>query len=219
MIEEKQVKVDSFDEEFTDTNEWAVSYGDVISLLLVFFILLLSAAELNNSKVEKMSKALKGEVEETTSVEELKQDIREILASNGMESLVAVEDDELGVNIIIKDKFLFSSGSANISVASVNIVSSLFESFKKLSSKYRFEIEGHTDDVPISTALYPSNWHLSSARALAMLEFFIDKGFAQSRFAVQGFADNKPLFPNRDEGGSPLPENRAKNRRVVINVR
>jgi len=74
------------------------------------------------------------------------------------------------------------------------------------------EVEGHTDDVPIKTAQFPSNWELSSARASSVIRMLIDNGVPAQRLVVVGLASNQPLVPNDSV------ENRAKNRRVTITI-
>ena len=210
---------DLFTDSQSETYDWAVSYGDVISLLLVFFVMMATFSTINTKKFEKVQKALRGETVLDTSVDELEKNIRKVLKERGLEGSVEIETDELGVNISIKDKLLFSSGSAEISREARDIISPLFAAFEKLPQQYRFELEGHTDDVPINNEKFPSNWYLSSYRALALLDMFLLRGFDEERFTVEGFADQQPVYPFRDERGRPLAENRAKNRRVVIKVR
>ena len=79
-------------------------------------------------------------------------------------------------------------------------------------------VEGHTDDAPIHSAQFPSNWELSTARASAVVHFFLDAGVAPSRLRAAGYADTFPLVPNRDAAGRAIPENQARNRRVVIKL-
>ncbi|MBI3600596.1 MAG: OmpA family protein [Nitrospinae bacterium] len=74
---------------------------------------------------------------------------------------------------------------------------------------YKILVEGHTDDVPIKTERFPSNWELSSSRASSVVKYFIEKGIAPQRLSAVGYAEFKPRFPK-------TPENRPKNRRVEI---
>ena len=83
---------------------------------------------------------------------------------------------------------------------------------------YRITIEGHTSDVAISSAMYPSNWELSSARASRLVRLFIDQGIDPDRLRAVGYADSLPKVPNLDTGGKPIPENRARNERMVVKV-
>lgn len=83
---------------------------------------------------------------------------------------------------------------------------------------YQITIEGHTDDVPIHTLQFPSNWELSTARAAAVVRFLIERGVAPQRLRAAGYADIFPKVPNRDGAGNAIPANQAQNRRVVIKL-
>ena len=84
--------------------------------------------------------------------------------------------------------------------------------------RFRIVVEGHTDDIPVSTPLYPSGWELSAARAAAVVKEFIKAGLVPDRFQAVGMADIAPKYPNRDLNGTPIPENRVKNRRIAIHI-
>jgi len=113
----------------------------------------------------------------------------------------------------------FDSGSALLSDAgkailrqvAVNLLSPRFEG-------YRITVEGHTDDTPISTAQFPSNWELSTARASAVARFLLEQRIPAERIRAAGYADTFPKAPNRDASGNPIPLNQAQNRRVVIKL-
>ena len=216
----------NFDVDFEDIkyetqpeNEWAVSYSDVISLLLVFFVLLISTSQVNSERFEQIKNIMEGNSEVMTSAQEIKDHIQKLLNKNKLQGAVEVKLDEMGVTIRIKDKLLFESGKAGITPGAKRIIAPILESFRGLPPYYRFEIEGHTDDVPIRTEKFPSNWYLSSGRALSILDMFLERGFSDERFKVYGFADQKPLVPNFDQAGNPIFENRLRNRRVEIKVR
>ena len=81
---------------------------------------------------------------------------------------------------------------------------------------YSVAIEGHTDDIPISSDEFPSNWELSTARASRVVRYLIDKGVSSEKLFAAGYADTKSKAPNLNEFGEPIPENRAENRRVEI---
>ena len=85
-------------------------------------------------------------------------------------------------------------------------------------NKFIFNIEGHTSDEHFSSAQYPSNWELSSARAASVARFLESRGINRVRLRTAGLYDVSPKYPNRDPFGEPIPQNRIKNRRVVIHV-
>jgi chemotaxis protein MotB len=115
-----------------------------------------------------------------------------------------------GVEIEINASALFNQGEADIQPEAKK---TLADAAKVLGdNEYAIEVEGHTDNLPISTAKFPSNWELSSARASSVVRLFIDQGVVAKRLKAVGSADNQPVVPNDS------PEGRARNRRVTITV-
>jgi flagellar motor protein MotB len=113
----------------------------------------------------------------------------------------------------------FASGTAILSDPGQSILGSLLGRLQSPAfAAYRITVEGHTDDEPISSAQFPSNWELSAARAAAVVRFFVEHGIPANRLRAAGYAQTHPLAPNRDDAGNPIPENQAKNRRVVIEL-
>jgi flagellar motor protein MotB len=113
----------------------------------------------------------------------------------------------------------FPSGSATISADGQGVLADVAQRLKSDELKdYLITVEGHTDDAPISTAQFPSNWELSTARASAVVHFFLDQGISATKLRAAGYADTFPKLPNRDAQGHPIPENQAQNRRVVIKL-
>jgi flagellar motor protein MotB len=113
----------------------------------------------------------------------------------------------------------FESGSANLSDSGQSLLASLLGRLQSPKfAAYRITVEGHTDDEPISSSQFPSNWELSAARAAAVVRFFVEHAIPAHRLRAAGYADTRPLAPNRDVAGDPIPENQAKNRRVVIEL-
>ena len=107
----------------------------------------------------------------------------------------------------------FASGSAALSSRGRDILAGVAAQIAQPRfSPYTVTVEGHTDDTPIATASFPSNWELSAARAACVVRFFAGHGVAPSRLRAAGFADSVPVASNRDEAG------RAANRRVVIRL-
>lgn len=204
-----------------DSNTWAVSFSDISTILLIFFILLLSFSVINPNKFEMVQKSIVGAPDEETSIEQVSDELQELINKHDLDKSIELVKDELGLNINLRNEIKFSSGTSRLVGESRYIVSQLIVQLKKMPKKFTFYVEGHTDDVPIHKKEFPSNWHLSAARALTILEIFRERGIADKRLTVQGFADTKPLkeFPFKDANGNPIKKNREKNRRVVIKVR
>ncbi len=113
----------------------------------------------------------------------------------------------------------FDVGSSTLNDAGKPILLDVAATVKSDAYKdYQVTVEGHTDDSPIKTPMFPSNWELSTARASAVVQFFLQQGITAQRLRAAGYADTFPKVPNRDAAGNPLPKNQAKNRRVVIKL-
>lgn len=113
----------------------------------------------------------------------------------------------------------FDSGLATLSPAGEAILRPIAAKLQGDEYRgYRVTVEGHTDDNPIHTAQFPSNWELSTARAAAVAHYLVDQGIPAERLRAAGYADTFPKAPNRDAAGKPIAENQAQNRRVVIRL-
>jgi len=198
---------------------WSVSYGDLITVLLVFFIIITASSNINSKKFEQIQKLIQGQSAKLNDLSKVMKDLEKLLLKHNLASYVTLAESPNGILLIIKDNLLFKSGEAQIPEHGRENLKPIFEALKELPSFYKFSIEGHTDDEPINTPRFSSNWHLSAARALSLLELFSENSFDRKRLSMHGFADTKPLFPNRDKFGNALKDNQTKNRRVVIRVK
>lgn len=127
---------------------------------------------------------------------------------------VQIEKREGGFAITLKGAVLFDKASAELTPSSIPYLDSIAASLR--STPYKVTVEGHTDNLPIQSLIYPSNWELSGARASRVARYLIDHGVAKDRLHVAGYADTRPVAPNDSAQGQPLAENQARNRRVVI---
>ncbi len=119
----------------------------------------------------------------------------------------------------ISSAAFFDSGSAALSKSGESILGDVTVDLKSDKLKdYEITVEGHTDDTPINTSRFPSNWELSTARASAVVHFFLDQGIPARKLRAAGYADTFPKAPNRDANGNAIPENQTQNRRVVIKM-
>jgi chemotaxis protein MotB len=140
---------------------------------------------------------------------EVKEKLSENLAPAIRDGRVALEIDRRGLVVSIRENGSFPTGSADLSDATRALVGEVASSVKGLSNFVR--VEGHTDDVPIHTQRFASNWELSTARATAVVAFLVQKfGFASDRLSAAGYAEFHPRVPNATE------PDRARNRRVDI---
>lgn len=150
---------------------------------------------------------------EQRSFEDIKKKV-EKMGKDGEVEGVTAEIDERGLNIKLKDSDLFfRSGEAKLKPNTYAFLDKIAELIKKKFSRHLIRIEGHTDNVPIRSAVFPSNWELSAARACAVARYFIERNeFNPQLIAAIGYGEHKPVAPNTIE------ENRRKNRRVEIIV-
>jgi len=146
------------------------------------------------------------------------EEIRKELAAKLVNSASAVEliPRDTGVALNLKGAAFFDLASAEIKPEALPLLRDIASTLA--GTPYKVTVEGHTDNLPIESWLYPSNWELSSARASRVARFLIDQGVPKDRMRVEGLADTQPVSPNTDADGRPIPENQAQNRRVVILV-
>jgi chemotaxis protein MotB len=144
---------------------------------------------------------------ETTAIDaESIEIVEQFVRSQGLEDVLEVEGDARGVIVRAKDRVLFDSGSATLRDEGVPVLLSLADLFRSFQGT--LAIEGHTDNRPISTAQFPSNWELSGSRAAAVLRYMISDGLDSERAKIAGYADLRPVTGNDDDAS------RAQNRRV-----
>ena len=116
---------------------------------------------------------------------------------------------------------MFDPGSAKIRAgmdADMQRVADAIQSISEYRPDYAVTVEGYTDDSPISTAAFPSNWELSASRAAHVVRYLVDGGLDAERLTAAGYGETRPKVPNRDDNGRPIAENQKKNRRIVIRV-
>lgn len=201
---------------------WLMSYADMITLLLCFFVILLSVSEPKTSEMEKIRAQFKSsfvkEIVETPFIT-LKQKLEAMIEQQQAESDISVEETDRGLVLELSSGSFFEPGSADFRPEATPVLNELTEILNQFDYEdYLVIVEGHTDDVPIKNARFPSNWELSSGRASSVVRFFLDHGQEKEKMRVSGLADVQPKVPNLDEFGNPVPENRELNRRIAIRV-
>ncbi|MCS7228996.1 MAG: OmpA family protein [Candidatus Kryptonium sp.] len=221
-------------EEHENLERWLITYADLITLLLGLFVVLYSMSQIDLNKYQQWisafsqlfggggvlsggkgvlvtpmppSSATDGSTTQT-SQKKLEVQINAILSSNIQSKKVIVTTSPEGLTIHLLERLLFESGSADLKPEAMTVLDTLAEILKFLPNKIR--IEGHTDNRPIRSARFPSNWHLSVERALNTAYYLINKGVSPERISIAGYSEYRPIAPNDTE------ENRAKNRRVDI---
>ncbi len=197
---------------------WAVSYSDLMTLLMVFFVLIISSSKISSVQYDKIKTAMEGKPEADTSIAKVNEQIQQKITENKISDSVVVEDRGDSLEVIFKDRMLFDSGKTDIKADSLPIVQEIIKIFAGLPPYARIAIEGYTDDNPVNSTHYRSNWHLSAMRALSVLEELEKNKICKGNCELRGFGEFHAYKPNRNESGQPIGENQAQNRRVVIRI-
>lgn len=157
-----------------------------------------------NPKYEEEKKQNKGKMRD------IAREVIDALGPLAKDGQVRVTEGLLGITIEINASVLFAPGEAKLAPFATNALSTVAQLIAALS--FPIVVEGHTDNIPIATDQFPSNWELSGARASSVVRLFIDNGVAPSRLTATGFADQRPVADNA------TAEGRQRNRRVAINI-
>ncbi len=206
-----------------DINEdWMGTFADMVSLLLCFFIIILNVAKPTATSFEELRKGFMGEFtqeEVSTPFSDIYDAFTSVIDNNQMQQDISIEESDKGIMLEFSDASLFKPGSAELLPRAKPLLDDIALALTRFEyDRYLIEVEGHTDNVPISTAQYPSNWELSTARASAVVKYFIEKSVEPKRLKASGFADTQPKMPNEDSYGNPMPENQAENRRISVRL-
>ena len=199
-----------------EDTSWLIPYVDVISLLLSFLILALAMSKVDLHRFEKVSAAI-SKHSPPPSLDVLKEKIDGVIASQGLSDQVTTVVDENGLKMELKNALLFESGQADITPTGRSAINRVAKLLPSIDSRYQIAIEGHTDDVPIHTGRFDTNWELSSARAINVLKLFTAAGIDPQHLSAQGYADTRPVAPIQGDATAQARA-RAENRRVVIRV-
>lgn len=230
--------------------EWMNTYGDMVTLLLTFFVLLFSMSTIDVAKFKAFINSMEGSVgilqggstigngneignginqlpdlekyiSETTkkidlkALEELKKmhsDLEQFISENDLDEIIDAQLGDYHVTLTFKDGVLFDTGKAILKPEAIGVLDKLgIQLLEYPDNRIRFE--GHTDNIPIHTAQFPSNWELSAARAISVAKYYIHElSFDPKQFSTEGFGEYSPIADNA------TAEGRQKNRRVEIKI-
>lgn len=229
---------------------WMATMADLVTLLLTFFILLLSYSTMDVVKFRALAVSLhdalgngsysndgvfmnspnpidfenternsaspvsleesgadQPKIKEVNQNDKLAEDISKVVAEAGLQDTVTVKSSSRGVLMQVQGQVFFSSGNAAMKPESHTFLDEVARLIA--TSEYNVSIEGHTDDTPINTPEFPSNWELSTARAISTLRYMVENArIDPGRLSSAGFADTRPIVPNDTE------EHQRQNRRV-----
>ena len=202
--------------------DWLITYADAITLLMAFFVMLLTFAEYDIPAFEEAAAAIKSNLsgrESTSPIQLMRIDVQDVVYNMQADQVVKVETDDKGIIIELSSSAFYKPGSAELREEALPVLEKMAQTL--LAPRYQtyiIDIEGHTDDIPINTAQFPSNWELSAMRATQVVRVLISQGMEPIRLKATGYADTQPKAPNKDAEGNPVPDNQALNRRVAIRI-
>jgi len=202
------------------TDSWLMSYADMITLLMCFFIIFVSVSEPKKDKFSLITDGLAskfGSVDMSTPLQGVYSTLQAVIENHQLFRDMAIQKNEKSIEMELASGSFFKRASAELIPEKIPVLKELAEALKGGSYlDYRIVIESHTSDEPIETAMYPSNWELSSSRASRIVRYMIEQGIEPKRLIAVGFGDSRPQAPNRDAQGNPIRENREQNDRIIV---
>jgi chemotaxis protein MotB len=221
------------EDESQHTDRWLVSYADFITLLFAFFVVMYAISQVNEGKYRLLSDSLvqafkpdsaspehspdqrasaghSDAVQATARMKEIAHELVSALGDLVNTGQVRITESGLGIAVEINASVLFDSARAELTPQAFPVLQQLARVLAPLPND--LQVEGHTDNAPISTPQFPSNWELSAARASSVVRLFIDEGIAPVRLVAVGYADTRNVVPNS------TAEERVRNRRVTVMI-
>lgn len=211
---------------------WLLTYADMITLLLAFFIVLYVSSKVDAKKYNDLAASIRMAFGVTLPASPIAQvgrggeklllpipDVVGMLMRRFGHELeeeirqgrVEIQRTEKGIVLRFREAVLFESGRATLSDEAKRILDRVATSLRDIPNA--IEVEGHTDSLPIRTHFFPTNWELSVVRATAVVRYLVEvRGLPPERLAARGMADNRPLVPEETLRGNP------RNRRVEVHV-
>jgi chemotaxis protein MotB len=193
-----------------------------MTLLFGFFVLLYSFSRVDEKKFEIIRKDVAryfgGQIKINPTVKKLEDEIQDVISASGIDKKTQLVARDSELELRFNGSLHFIPGTAKLDENSNFLLSKLIDTIKKGVKADSISVEGHTDDSPISSEVFPSNWELSSARASTVVREFEKFGFDSTKLTAKGFGSSRPIAPNRDSKGEVIAENQESNRRVIITV-
>lgn len=216
---------------------WLASYGDMVTLLLCFFVLLYAMSRIDVARFQRMAESMKKtfgteaqpqgstdrrsgatkvvttQVVNREQLQKIQEQIDKKIVEAGLQEAITTELIEEGLLVrICSDQVLFDLGQADLKPQAIGFLQALGTILSAVSNE--IIVEGHTDNLPISTERFPTNWELSTARASRVIRFFLEAhGLDPNRMRASGYGEMRPRFPNDTD------EHRLMNRRVEILIK
>lgn len=200
---------------------WLITYLDMMTLLLTLFVVMLAYSTFQPDKFSRLKESLSEEISKESKpapkkpddarpdpVEQLAQRLAQQLGQAGLSDAVKMDVEDRRLTLQMQEKILFASGHAELNEQGIKVLARLAPMF--MAPGQMISVEGHTDNVPISTGAFPSNWELSVSRASRVVRYLAERGVPANRLRAIGYGETRPLVDNSDE------QARTANRRVSI---
>jgi len=223
MADKHRHLLETEEEDTSQTTMWVVPYGNLMTILMIFFLVLYAFSfVVSGVRFEKIVQSLQKDVGGEMNKEYMKKVIREARereAAEEMDGLIDekrlkkfanVKIDKEGIKVIFRNPIIFDLGKAGLKPEIISVLSAVAKVIKDMPNEV--VVGGHTDDRPIVSGEFRSNWELSAARAFSVIRYFIEQGIDPRRLSAIGYGEHRPLYHNDTE------EHRAFNRRIEIDI-
>ncbi|OGR41178.1 MAG: hypothetical protein A2X35_07225 [Elusimicrobia bacterium GWA2_61_42] len=214
---------DEIENELNKGALWAVTYGDLMSYLMIFFLVLFSFSITSTDRAKSrkyeeslgnIQKAFGGKADprrlERALAKEKEEATTEKLKGSVESSLVQIESSEKKLKLVLSEGVLFDSGKAELREKAKEVLKPIVAELRKLPNDVF--VEGHTDNIPIKSGRFLTNWELSMARAYSVINYMESLGMDKRKLAGIGYGENRPVADNSAHDG------RARNRRIEISL-
>jgi chemotaxis protein MotB len=203
-------------------NTFLLALGDLITVLMIFFIYLYSISEIDPIKFIELKQYFQEQaandsgssdmideiIAEQEQIKTIAKELEQLLEAEELEDQVTIKHEKQKLFLTLGNSLLFRTAQSSLKTDNHRLLVHIASILQK--TKSRVIIEGHTDNLPIKTDNFQSNWELSLSRAESVFNFFVKAGMDEQRFVISGYGEHAPLVDNNTR------ENRAKNRRVTI---
>lgn len=195
---------------------WLTIYSDLMTNLMLFFLMLFGTSRMATDVQKTIYKTIRTEFsrEEDVFIKKEEEAIKKMIGyveERRLRGFATVKVSEQRVKIMLANPVLFDLGESELKPFAIPVLQQIAGLVKDIPNAVL--VEGHTDDRPITGGKFRSNWELSAARAFSVIRYFIEEeNIKPERLSAVGYGEHRPLYPNDTE------ENRAKNRRIEINI-
>lgn len=212
------------EEEVTpEVSMWIVPYGTLMTILMIFFLVLYAFSfVVSGVRFEKIVQSLQKDVGGEVNKEYMERVVKKarereavremggLIDEKRLKKFANVKIDKEGIKVIFRSPVIFDLGKDELKPEIISVLSAVAKVIKDMPNEV--VVEGHTDDRPIISGEFRSNWELSTARAFSVVRYFIEQGVDPKRLSAIGYGEYRPLYPNDTD------EHRAYNRRIEIDI-